>query len=458
MSKRSYASLGEFDNLFVKTTNQTDLEHARWDTFPTLTTLPRDDYATPLEWRVKSTEDLMVDTSPWYLNMVVKILNKDLKELRADQLVAPLCHFLMTQFSSVEVFLNNRQITTPQNTLPWTAYLTALTQFSKEAKNTQLSSSLFYADAYGQHDSTVDSETYVQELRLTPANDKPDVVYWQTMARTPNPNFKLRANLASKSTPICMSGPLLLDLTSINKMLLSKVDITLRLHRARPEFSLMASSGEYVIRVMKADLILRRVKPTRNCMLSLERRLLQSPANYNYIARDMRVLTVSEKISSVDQIVFDGRVPFRITVAQLSQAACDGSLQKNPLNFQHFNMSSIALEVNGRLVPTQTLKTNFKEDYSLAYVSLFHNLGIRMEDGGLGFDQGVFSGGYVIFSFCLCADEAFSQSNYNCQNESGAVRLKITYEKPLAETINVLVLGEFEQQLYIDSKRVVTVG
>ena len=153
-NKKFRAGLGRLESLFHDEIVQTDLESGRWEVFPTQTTLPRTDYTTPLEWRIKSSKEHMIDTSPWYLHMNVQILNRDNTELKAQQWVAPICHFLMTQFVNAELFLNNRMITLPQNTFAWTSYITALTQFSQEAKNSILSSSLFYTDAYMQFDST----------------------------------------------------------------------------------------------------------------------------------------------------------------------------------------------------------------------------------------------------------------------------------------------------------------
>ena len=75
-------------------------------------------------------------------------------ELAPDTPVAPVNTWLHSLFSQVDVYLNDTLATPSSNTYPFRAYVNTVLSYGAEAKNTQLTSQLWYKDTAGHMDST----------------------------------------------------------------------------------------------------------------------------------------------------------------------------------------------------------------------------------------------------------------------------------------------------------------
>ena len=60
--------------------------------------------------------------------------------------------WLHALFSQVEVFLNNKLVTPSSTAYPYRAYIETILNFSKDAKDSHLTSALFYKDKAGKMD------------------------------------------------------------------------------------------------------------------------------------------------------------------------------------------------------------------------------------------------------------------------------------------------------------------
>ena len=75
-------------------------------------------------------------------------------DLAADTPVAPVNNWLHSLFSQVDVYLNDTLVTPSSNTYPFCAYVDNVLSYGDEAKNTQLTSQLWYKDTAGHMDAT----------------------------------------------------------------------------------------------------------------------------------------------------------------------------------------------------------------------------------------------------------------------------------------------------------------
>jgi hypothetical protein len=70
----------------------------------------------------------------------------------ADIQVGPSNLWIHALFSQVEVFLNNKLVTPSSTAYPYRAYIETILNFSKDAKDSHLTSALFYKDKTGKMD------------------------------------------------------------------------------------------------------------------------------------------------------------------------------------------------------------------------------------------------------------------------------------------------------------------
>ncbi|XP_064637149.1 uncharacterized protein F54H12.2-like [Lineus longissimus] len=158
------------------------------------------------------------------------------------------------------------------------------------------------------------------------------------------------------------------ELFAQKKLILSQVKLTVRLVRQYPSFVLMAKdhTHEYTISLEEAILKINIETIAEHVRLSHEERLLQGPAKYPVTSVQMKFYTRGANRSDLSENnLSQGRLPGRIVVGLVESDAFNGTLDNNPFNFQHFNVSSITLRQNRTPVPFETIKLDYGNDQFL---------------------------------------------------------------------------------------------
>ncbi len=68
--------------------------------------------------------------------------------------IAPVNNFLHSLFKQVDVYLNGKQVTPAMGTYAYRAYLETLLNYDVSAKESQLTSAMYYKDTAGEMEST----------------------------------------------------------------------------------------------------------------------------------------------------------------------------------------------------------------------------------------------------------------------------------------------------------------
>ena len=136
-----------------------------------------------------------------------------------------------------------------------------------------------------------------------------------------------------------------------------------------------------------------------------------------------------------------------------SNKAFNGDLEENPFNFEHFNVSEVALLINGTSHPGPRYKPDFGSgQYQRDYSDLMETFNYYNSDDTNGLTQEDFTGGYTIYAFDLTPDNDIS-GDYRHPNLGEDIRLDLTFKTTLSETINVLIYAVFDSQVQITKLR-----
>ena len=151
--------------------------------------------------------------------------------------------------------------------------------------------------------------------------------------------------------------------------------------------------------------------------------------------------------------LFSGQLPTRIAVGLVNNRAFNGHLESNPFNFKHYDLSEIALYLDGQqqfaLKPIQPDYTNGL--YIRAYESLLTGTGKQFRDEGLYISREDYANGYALYAFDLTADLG-EDDHFNLVKQ-GNVRLALKFARALEETISVVAHAEFENIIEVDRDR-----
>ncbi|KAI8499056.1 hypothetical protein Bbelb_235090 [Branchiostoma belcheri] len=194
----------------------------------------------PIEFDIQGAGEEYTDLSQTQLYVGAKIVCANGDDLPDGEKVGPTNLWLHSLFQQIDVSLGNKIVTDSTNTYPYRAYFENLLNYGEDAKQTQLTSALFYQDTPGR-------------LHMVdPFPTAPNAVV--------NTGLVKRATMTRGSREVDLIGPLHVDLFFQDRYLLNKVDMKIKLHRSKHQFNLMSpeQNKQYKVVITGAALFLRK--------------------------------------------------------------------------------------------------------------------------------------------------------------------------------------------------------
>ena len=320
--------------LFSLPATQTSIENSRYLHYKPVSSLS-DENDAPIEFVVPSASEFYIDLAHTMLYIQAKITpvsNDDAENAK----VAPVNNTLHSFFSQIDIFFNQKLVSLPNNLYPYRAYIETLLCYSSEAKNSHLSSSLFYSDQPGNFEAFPNAAA---------ANANGGLLKRQ------------KYTLAGRSSDII--GHLHPDVFNQDKMLLNGVELRVRLVRSKDAFCLMDASadGKFRVQIKEASLMIRCAKISPGVLLAHANALSKTTAKYPITRVEVKSFTMHAGIlgDTLDNVVL-GRIPKRIIIEFVLNKSFNGNRKTNPFNFQHFNVNYLSLYVDGVQLPSEPVQ------------------------------------------------------------------------------------------------------
>ena len=391
-------------------------------------------HGSPIEFNISSSEEY-IDVGRTLLYIKAKITkNSQGEALEADSKVGPINLWLHSLFSQIDVKLNGKLITPSVNTYPYRAYLETLLSYGSDAKESQLTSELWYED-----EGTVDA--------TNPHDENLD-----------NTGFKIRSALTGTSKSVEMIGRLHCDIFQQDRYLLNGVEMNVKLIPSDEKFHLMGVGTTWKTVIQDACLYVRKVKLNPSIPVQHHKILSQGKfAKYPIRRGVVTSFTIPTGNLSINKDnVIMGQLPRRMVVGLVSNKAFNGAIDANPFNFKHYDVNYMALYVDGVQYPTKPLTPSFSDNqYLRSYMTLFEGTGLLHDNRGQGIDRGKYKGGFALYAFDLTADMA--EGSHVDPIKHGTVRMDIHFKSALLDTVNVIVYSEYDNLIQIDRVRNVVV-
>lgn len=380
----------------------------------------------PIEFNIPGNSEYYLDLAQTYIKVKAKITNNDGTAIKDTDKVGPVNLFLHALFSDIQVNLGDRIITPATGMYPYRAYIETLLNYGPAAKQSLLTSSLYYKDTAGEMDSL-----------------------------TTNRGFAQRKKLHDSHGTIDMVGFLHADIFCQPRLLLNHIDVKIKLVRAKDAFALMGEDDKFKIKIEQALVVVRREKPSTGVQLGHAKALQTSSAKYPILRTYCKSFSIpTGNLTFTQDNVFQGQLPQRLIVGMVDNDAFNGSVKKNPFNFQNYGLNFISCYVDGKSVPFKALTPNFESGlYISSYFTLFQATGRGSEDSGNDISREDYPNGYTLFGFDLTPDSC-PGDHFNIVRNSN-LRLEMHFDKPLQNTINVILFTETNNVIEVDKSRMV---
>ncbi|XP_039312425.1 uncharacterized protein F54H12.2-like [Solenopsis invicta] len=137
--------------LFTVPPTQATIENSQWLHYKPISSLTDD---SPIEFVIPGQGEEYIDLPLTMLCISVQIRPTVFKEIpkkeetsgAVDKLVGPVNNFMHSLFKQVDVFFNQKLVTPPNNAYAYRAYIETLLNYGPAAKNSHLTSVLWYSD------------------------------------------------------------------------------------------------------------------------------------------------------------------------------------------------------------------------------------------------------------------------------------------------------------------------
>ena len=220
-------------------------------------------------------------------------------------------NWLHSLFSQVDVYLNDTLVTPSSNTYPFRAYVDTVLSYGDEAKNTQLTSQLWYKDTARHMDATnVDGG---------------------------NTGLNERRRYIAESRILEMMGRLHVDLFLQDRFLLNGVSVKIRLVRSKDAFSLMAGgeNPDYKVQIVDAVLFARKAVLSPTVQMAHIKALEKGTAKYPIRPVDCKVYSIPQgAMSHTHENLFLGTLPKRLIIWCIDNDAYNGEFSKKNIQCQ----------------------------------------------------------------------------------------------------------------------------
>ncbi|XP_018407680.1 PREDICTED: uncharacterized protein F54H12.2-like [Cyphomyrmex costatus] len=165
--------------LFTVPPTQATIESSQWIHYKPISSLTDD---SPIEFVVPGLGEEYIDLPHTMLSISVQIRPTIHKEPSKDgdttDYVGPVNNFMHSLFNQVDVFFNQKLISPPNNAYAYRAYIETLLNYGPAAKNSHLTSVLWYEDKSGSMDDLLNANDGLVKRRVLTADGKKIDILW----------------------------------------------------------------------------------------------------------------------------------------------------------------------------------------------------------------------------------------------------------------------------------------
>lgn len=386
-----------------------------------------------IEFNVSPTSLEYIDLKNTRLHIKARILRNDGSMVTPEDKVAFVNQPLSSLFKQCDVSLQNINISPTISTFyAQKAYLDTLLIQSDNSKESQLQSIGYYKDTAGYMDAT-------------------DPILGGNLGLTN------RYLWTKNGFSFDMEGEIFVDCMQQNRLILNGIPLNIKLYPASNEFVLMSATNDYKVEITDAVLKVCHVRPNSAIVVGHDSALDKGNAIYPIIKSNIKTYSVAAGIQNFSQDdLFQGEIPTRVVIAITTSAAFNGSIDRNPFNFKHMNVSFMALYVEGESRPATPLMPNYKtNNYINEYLTLFSGTGKYTKNDGNYISKEEYGSGYTCYIIDVDGNHT---KDFVSLARRGHTRLVVRFDEPLAEPIVVLAYGQFYSNFQIDKARNVIIN
>jgi hypothetical protein len=434
--------------LFEKPVLNAGVQKVRWVEYRPVNHITQDG---SIDFVVSGNGSNYVDLRRTYLNVKAKILQQDdsplpvprvaddhgiLGEANVLAKVGPINLWLHSLFSQVDVYLQQKLVTSSNSSYFIKAYIDSMLKCCSSSREVNLQSQLYFKDTCEAMDE----------------NDPFSGL---------NSGLMLREKYIRESRVVDMEGPLLVDICQCDRYLLNGIEIKIKLWPSKSSLNLMSVQNIFKTVIDQVTLKVCQIIPSPQ-VITAHQEILNKKyfALYPYLRSEIKKFTVGQgAFDFTKDDVFQNLIPTKLILCMVNNESLNGSFQRNPFNFQNYKVNFVEVSIDGESVPSRALQMKFgnkEEDgnYVDAYLSMTRGVLMGQEEHSITRED--YNSGYTFFVFDLEPDllpDSDNEDEFWPTVKHGNLRIEFHFDSGLPETITVIAYGLFPRTVKVDHTR-----
>ena len=245
---------------------------------------------------------------------------------------------------------------------------------------------------------------------------------------------------ACKISILSFKGYLQDDIFSCDRLLLSNVNMELKLYRARPEFYIQTNTDfKYKLIIEDATFLPCMCSLSPEVSFGISEGLRHSKALYPFTKTQTLAFSIPTRARSFDLMnLFGNHLPSKLFFVRSNSLM--GDFKTNPLHFKDAGLRDMHLSADGIPMPAGGMRVEeFTSTGSMNIIPYMYRFD-TINDGNLdsfgnGIDCELFSSGFSIY--------AFTTSAISTSRKHGNIRISGSFSTPLLEAMSLLIYGEY---------------
>ena len=393
-----------------------------------------------IEFSANSSLSHYTDLSESFLLVTGKYVRAAGGNLGAAPKVAPVQNLIGSLFKSVNMYLNNKKITPPENNMAYIHFFNHFIQ-PQSAQECQLQLAGWYPD------------TYTTPKHLQENNPQ--------SATNINEGLKKRSQLIAESTPVTVASKLFTAPHLITRLFPPNCKFDWQLETNPLSFFTIQADdevdGSYKFVITNAEIWLKRVSVSPG--LSNSHSELSQNMNMCYPCKYMQSSSIEIPTASFgfkfDGVFQGGQMPLSVFCMFIESPAKNGNIHKNPFVFEHVNLSELKLHMGSKTFPSVGYTLNpAKHQIEPALLNTYLALNAYgAKSGPLSINRDNFTKGAMILGFDMTRNSDPTANYHNTDFDASSLNIEGKFSNATTTSYTLLVLGVFNGKLELSGKQ-----
>ena len=353
----------------------------------------------------------------------------------------PIDMIFHTMWSSVDIDLNQHQVSTSGTNYMYKAAMQCLLNYNKSTKEIQM--------------TTIGMTPDTKNFKSTePGKGDPLLgVNSGLIAR--------KALFGADGHGSCeFIGPLLADICNQGRLILDNVNIDINLWPTKDEFRILSFPDGTKCKLTIEEIYLNvcKVQVNKYCMSGHQAGLEISNGKYPMAnTKIMAKVLPSGSYGDTFEDLFNGLVPAKLIIGMVESEAYSGSFSKNPLQFQPFDVETIGFYVNGEPTPKAPYRINIAQNQFLDALNGLYKITEKSgQDTDIGITKDMWKEGLAFVAFDVDPTTSID-FRYLGIPKLGHTRLNLRFRSELKKSVTLIIYAIFPSRVEIDDQRNVIV-